>query len=74
MHMHACANSYILTQDVPVRERDSWMQTPMYVTKYLWDMNVHYDYVHQTYNGTYVEVHHYKQRNFGNNLHLCIEA
>ena len=25
-------NSYVYTQDVPVRERDSWMWTPMYMT------------------------------------------
>ena len=26
--------------------------------QYLWDMNICYDYVHRTYNGTYVEVRH----------------
>ena len=34
----------------------------------VWDMNIHYDYVHQTYNGTYIEVCHSKQRTFGHKI------
>ena len=36
--------------------------------QYLWDMNVHYDYVHWSYNSMYIEVRRSKQRNFGHKI------
>jgi len=69
-----CTGTLMYTHMMSQLEEETVGCKLLHTWQYLWDMNIHYNYVHPTYNATSIEVCHSKQRNFNHKVQLHVEA